>query len=106
MKNLKSTEPIFLNDKYGWTSDIYDGEKSSYKTDICTVWGKSKEELERRVMMICKIDEMAEALKWFVNAMNDGSLIVFTDDDQHKAVRDDNQDNINKIELLVKQIES
>ena len=53
-----------------------------------------------------KAPEMYEALKWFVNAMSDGSLIVFTDDDQHKAVRDDNQDNINKIEILVKELEA
>ena len=59
--------------------------------------------------IIKKLNEhgkMLEALKWFVNAMSDGSLIVFTDDDQHKAVRDDHKDNINKIESLVKDIES
>ena len=56
--------------------------------------------------LFSKAPEMIESLKWFVNSMNDGSLIVFTDDDQHKAVRDDNQDNINKIELLVKELES
>lgn len=74
MKNLKSTEPIFLEDKYGWTSDVYDGEKSSYKTDICTVWGKSKEELEQRVMMIRKVGEMLEALKRVMSGKKYGDV--------------------------------
>jgi hypothetical protein len=53
-----------------------------------------------------KIPEMYETLKWFVNAIEDGSLIVFTDDDQHKAVRDENDEKIDKMYLLVKELES
>ena len=74
-----------------------------------TNWGATNDGVIAKVVtdeQIKKVPEMIEALKWFVNSMNDGSLIVFTDDDQHKAVRDDNQDMINKIELLVKEIES
>lgn len=56
--------------------------------------------------LISKSPEMLEALKWFVNAMNDGSLIIFTDDDQNKDIRDNNQDMIDKIEVLVKGLKS
>ena len=68
--------------------------------DLCRFAKKYNEKKDKKYI------EMLEALKWFVNSMNDGSLIVFTDDDQHKAVRDDNQDNINKIEMLVKELEA
>lgn len=72
MKNLKSTEPIYLDKKYGWCSDIYEGEKSSFKTDICTVWGSTKEELNHRVTMIKKAYEMHEALKKAMNYLPGG----------------------------------
>ncbi len=55
--------------------------------------------------LISKAPEMYKALKWFINSMEDGSLQVYTDDDQHKAVRDDNNDNINKIYSLIKEME-
>ena len=54
MKNIKSTELIHLKDKHGWTADIYEGEKSSFKTDICIVWGRTKIELEHRLIIIKK----------------------------------------------------
>lgn len=67
MKNLKSTEPIYLDKKYGWCADIYQGEKSSAETDICIVWGSTEEELNYRVTMIKKSYEIAEILKKLYN---------------------------------------
>lgn len=51
-----------------------------------------------------QFDEMYDTLKWFVNAIEDGSLIMFTGDDQHKAVRDENQEQIDKMYLLLKSL--
>lgn len=70
---------------------------------VCHITNWSEEESNAK--LISKTPEMLEALKWFVNSINNGTLIVFTDDDQHKSVRDDNQYKINKIESLVKELE-
>jgi len=53
-----------------------------------------------------RADKMYESLKWFITSMEDGSLIVYTDDYQHKSTRDDNQDQIDKMKSLLKEIES
>ena len=47
-----------------------------------------------------------EALRWFVMAIEDGSLIVYTDDDQHKAVKDENLEKMDKLYSLIKEIEN
>jgi hypothetical protein len=68
-----------------------------------TNWGATNDGVTAKIVtdeQIKKVPEMIEALNWFINSMNDGSLIVFTDDDQSKAVRDNNQDMINKIEVI------
>ena len=69
---------------------------------VCHIsnWFDAKEKGE----LIAKAPEMLELLNWFVAVMNEGSLIVFTDDDQHKSVKGENEDNINKIESLVSKL--
>ena len=91
----------YFKDKKGITIDASFTYGMRYTSiDLCRFAKKYSEKKDKKYI------EMLEALKWFVNSMNHGSLIIFTDDDQHKAVRDSNQDMINKIELLVKELES
>ncbi len=100
MKNLKSTEPIYLG-RYGWSSDVYGGEKKSFKTDVCTVWGSTEEELNYRIAMIKKSPEMLESLKDLHDRVNRCRKIL---EEGHGG--DWNILDTQKSESLLKELES
>ena len=62
------------------------------------------EQATARAKLISKAPEMYEAIKGFIIAIEDGSLTVYTDD-EHNAVRDENEEKINKLYSLIKEIE-
>lgn len=93
MKKLKSTEPIEVAE-YGWTANIYEGEKWALHTDVCEVWGSTEKELNERVSVLKKSFEMHEALKQVNDICNDKELKL---KHQYRVFR--------KIEELLKELE-
>ena len=55
--------------------------------------------------LLKKSPEMHKALEWLVTGITEGSLIVFTDDDQHKCVKEDNAQKMDELFTLYKEIE-
>lgn len=105
MKNLKSTEPVYLGLRDGWYVDIYIGKRSGRDNDICTVWGSTEEELNHRVAMIKKSYEMHEAWKNFMIIVNDSEGIT----GYHlngDILQWGEIEEIHEIESLIKELES
>lgn len=112
MKNLKSTKPIFVKDEYGWCSDVHTGKANTVNTNICLVWGSTKDELNHRVKLIvdaAKIkeqhDEMLEALKR-IYAIRELLFYPVKVKEEHLGEAIAVSEAIKKIESLLKEIES
>lgn len=50
---IKHTTPWKVPN-FGWTCDVYIGERSTVENDICQVWGNTYEQTKQRAEIIIK----------------------------------------------------